>query len=74
MARPPSPREHYDIEVNRVTTLIRTVEVDERRGEAWKVEVLSHLRRARELLAQAPPTIKDETASPRARKPLGKAS
>lgn len=72
MARPPSPREHYDIEVNRVTTLIRTVEVDSRRGEAWKTEVLSHLRRARELLAQAPPT-KDETATAR-RKPPGKTS
>ena len=55
MARPTEPRKHYDFEVSRLTTLIVTVDADELRGAKWKEETLSHLRRARELLAQQAP-------------------
>jgi hypothetical protein len=73
MARTPSAREHYDLEVSRLTIVIRAVEQDERRGEEWRGETLTALRRARELLAQAPPSnlapLKDAGTR---RKPAGK--
>ncbi len=67
MARTPSARDHYDLEISRLIQVIRTVEVDERRGKEWKAETLSALRRARELLAQAPPIL-EETAAVRRKK------
>lgn len=69
MARTPSAREHYDIEISRLITVIRVVEADERRGEQWKTEILSSLRRARELLAQAPPTNEPATARRKTKDP-----
>lgn len=55
MARTPAPRVHYDLEVSRLTGMIRAVEMDELRGEPWVKETLEHLRRARELFSQTPP-------------------
>lgn len=55
MARPPSPRLHYDLELTRLTGMIRAVEKDEHRGDEWKDSTLDLLRRAREQLAQAAP-------------------
>jgi hypothetical protein len=76
MARTPSAREHYDLEVSKLTVVIRVVEQDTRRGEEWKAETLSALRKARELLArQAPPS--DPTPSKDAgtrRRPASKAT
>lgn len=54
MARTPSPRVHYDLELTRLTGMIRAVERDEHRGVEWKECTLDLLRRAREQLAQAP--------------------
>ena len=55
MARPPIPRMHYDLELTRLTGMIRAVERDEYRGGEWKENTLDLLRRARELLAQPLP-------------------
>jgi hypothetical protein len=63
MARPTEPRRHYDYEVSRLTTVIRTVDADEIRGAKWKEEALSHLRSARELLAQQAPHTDKATES-----------
>jgi hypothetical protein len=58
VARPPSPRLHYDLELTRLTGMIRAVEKDEHRGVEWKESTLDLLRRAREQLAQASPADK----------------
>jgi len=63
MARNPSPREHYDLEVSKITGMIRAVENDVLRGDTWKKEVLESLRRARELFAESPPK-RNERARP----------
>lgn len=65
MARPPSPRTHYDLELTRLTGMIRAVERDEHRGAEWKESTLDLLRRAREQLAQAPTTPAEKLAAKR---------
>jgi hypothetical protein len=59
MARPPTPRQFYDLEITRLSGMIRAVEVDETRGSDWKEQTLGTLRLARELLAKASPAPTD---------------
>lgn len=55
MARTPTPRRFYDLEISRLTGMIRAVELDEVRGSEWKELALTSLRRSVELLSQAAP-------------------
>jgi hypothetical protein len=64
VARTPAPRVHYDLEITRLATVIAAVMKDECRGEEWKASTLDLLRRARENLAQAPPTLEPTRRKP----------
>lgn len=54
MARRPAQRESFELEILRITAMIRAVEADTRRGAAWKSATLEVLRRARAKFEEAP--------------------